>query len=131
MAVDGRAVLDLRRVNRRAVKVNKRKRELLRFKLCVDDKVACDVVERFVPSDELFRRGIVHVRRSCGRTVLHLFGLQRGFSVHKRYGITVYRPIDVNRIAVFDFGILCKRLQKVRVAIQSSGVSFFLKTERE
>ena len=71
MVTDGRAVLDFLRVNRRAVKVNKRQRELLRFKLCVDDNIACDVVERFVPSDELFRRGIEYVRRSCGKAVFH------------------------------------------------------------
>ena len=89
MAVDGRAVLDFLRVNRRAVKVNKRQRELLRFKLCVDDKVACDVVERFVPSDELFSWGIEHVRRSCGKAVFHPFVFNHRFAVFESDRILV------------------------------------------
>ena len=89
MVSDGRAVLDLRRVNRRAVKVNKRQRELLRFKLCVDDKVACDVVERFVPSGELCGWGIEHVRLSCGRAVFHHFGFERRFAVFENNRILV------------------------------------------
>ena len=111
--------------------VLKRHRERVDVVHRVYRKVACDVVERFVPSFKSLAVLFRHFGFWCGRTVLHLFGLQKGFAVHKRYGITVYRPLDVNRIAVFDFGILCKRLQKVRVAIQPSGVSFFLKTERE
>ena len=89
MAVDGRAVLDLRRVNRRAVKVNKRQRELLCFPFCVDDKVACDVVERFVPSDKLFRCAIEHVRRSCGKAVFHRFGFNRRVAVFENNRILV------------------------------------------
>ena len=89
MAVDGRAVLDLRRVNRRAVKVNKRKRELLCFPFCVDDNIACDVVERFVPSDELFSWGIDHVWRSCGRAVFHHFGFECRFAVFESDRILV------------------------------------------
>ena len=71
------------------------------------------------------------IGRGRGGFVFHRLGFKHLFAVHKRYGVFIDRPFDVNRIAVFDFGILCKRLQKVRVAIQSSGVSFFLKTERE
>ena len=90
MAVDGRAVLDLFRVNRRAVKVNKRKRELLCFPFCVNDKVACDVVKRFVPSDELCGWGIDRVIRwGCGKAVFYFFGCNCRFAVFESDRILV------------------------------------------
>ena len=112
--------------------VLKRHRESVDVVHRVYRKVACDVVELFIPANECLAVLFRDFGRGYGRAVRDVCkGFKHLFAIHKRYGVFIDRPFDVNRIAVFDFGILCKRLQKVRVAIQSSGVSFFLKTERE